>query len=79
MPLIIVTNYQGRDCSGVDVYTALAAVVEALCGLLHDEANENGYVADGTSGFGIVLHTSSVLVAVGASDMLVFWFSKDVQ
>nr|GEU80535.1 vesicle-fusing ATPase-like [Tanacetum cinerariifolium] len=34
------TNQEGRDCSGVDVYTALAVELGALCGLLHGEANE---------------------------------------
>ncbi|GJT49483.1 hypothetical protein Tco_0975640 [Tanacetum coccineum] len=34
------TSQEGRDCSGVDVYTALAAEVRVLCGLLHGEANE---------------------------------------
>ncbi|GKC07295.1 hypothetical protein Tco_0998905, partial [Tanacetum coccineum] len=37
---LICTSQEGRDSSGVDVYTALAAPVGALCGLLNDEANE---------------------------------------
>ncbi|GJW18428.1 RNA-directed DNA polymerase, eukaryota, reverse transcriptase zinc-binding domain protein [Tanacetum coccineum] len=37
---LMCTSQEGKDCSGVDVYTALAAEVRALCGLLHDEANE---------------------------------------
>ncbi|GJW60299.1 transcription initiation factor TFIID subunit 4b [Tanacetum coccineum] len=34
------TSQEDRDCSGVDMYTTLAAEVGALCGLLHGEANE---------------------------------------
>ncbi|GJW93626.1 vesicle-fusing ATPase-like protein isoform X1 [Tanacetum coccineum] len=37
---LMCTSQEGSDCSGVGVYTALAAEVGALCGLLHGEANE---------------------------------------
>ncbi|GJR03212.1 vesicle-fusing ATPase [Tanacetum coccineum] len=46
---LMCTSQEGRDCSGVDVYTTLAAEVRALCGLLHGEANESrGSTRDGT-------------------------------
>ncbi|GJY33727.1 hypothetical protein Tco_0418196 [Tanacetum coccineum] len=37
---LMCTSQEGRDCSGVDVYTTLPAEVGALCDLLHGEANE---------------------------------------
>ncbi|GKB76967.1 hypothetical protein Tco_0943862 [Tanacetum coccineum] len=37
---LMCTSQEGSDCSGVGVYTTLAAEVGALCGLLHGEANE---------------------------------------